>query len=100
MANPTQTIPPTFPFYSGDPDDNKADKPGIWLRRFELLWKPNTTDLEKITTFELVLEPDSIAEEWLSNLDVGMKTTWADIKTEFKAEWPTTRTLEVSMDAH
>ena len=90
MANPTQTIPPTFPFYSGDPDNNKADKPGIWLRRFELLWKPNTTDLEKITTFELVLEPDSIAEEWWSNLDAGMKTTWADVKTEFKAEWPMT----------
>src|ERR1700720_2742220 len=58
------------------------------------------TDLEKITTFKLVLEPDSIAEEWWSNLDAGMKTTWADVKTEFKTEWPTIRTLKVSTEAH
>ena len=57
------------------------------------------TDLEKIATFLLVLEPDSIAEEWWSNLDVGMKTMWADVKTEFKTEWLTTWTLEVSTEA-
>src|ERR1700720_4628839 len=99
MANPTQIIPPMFPFYLGDLDDNKADKPGIWLCRFKLLWKLTMTDLEKIATFELVLEPDSIAEEWWLNLDAGMKTTWADVKTEFKIEWPMIRTLKVSMEA-
>jgi hypothetical protein len=98
MANPTQKVPLTFPFYSGDPDDDKADKSGIWHCRFELLWEPNTTDLEKITTFKLVLEPDSIAEEWWSNLDAGRKMIWADVKTEFKTEWPMMPTLEVSTE--
>jgi hypothetical protein len=75
MVNPTQIIPPMFPFYLGDPDNDKADKPGVWLCRFELLWEPTATDLEKITAFELVLELDSIAEEWWSKVDAGKKTT-------------------------
>ena len=88
MANLTQIVPLMFPFYLGDPDDDKADKPGIWLRRFELLWEPTATDQEKITTSKLVLEPDSIAEEWWLKLDAGKKMTWADVKMEFKTEWP------------
>jgi hypothetical protein len=99
MANSTQIVPPTFPFYSGDPDDDKADRPGVWLCHFELLWKPAATDLEKITMFELVLEPDSAAEEWWSKLDVEKKTTWEEVKTEFKTEWPTVRSLEVLTEA-
>jgi hypothetical protein len=99
MANPTQIIPPMFPFYSGDPDNDKANKPGVWLCRFELLWEPTATDLENITAFELVLEPDSIAEEWWSKVDAGKKTTWADVKMEFKTEWPAMQTLEISTEA-
>jgi hypothetical protein len=99
MVNTALTVPPTFPFYSGDPDDDKADKPGVWLRRFELLCKPHTTDMEKIRTFVLVLEPDSPAEEWWTKLETGRKATWDDVKTEFRMEWPPTRTLEISTEA-
>ena len=86
MANQKQIVPPNFPFFSGDLDDDKAEKPNIWLRRFELLWEPTAMDEDRITTFALVLESDSTAEEWWSKLDAGRKTPWVNVKAEFKTE--------------
>ena len=99
MTNQNKIVPPNFPFFSGDLDDDKADKPGVWLRRFELLWEPGATDKDKLQIFGLVLEPDSRAEDWWTGLDVGKKATWADARNEFKTEWPPAQTLEVSTEA-
>jgi len=77
MANQTQTVPLNLSFF---PDDSEDDKPGVWLCR------SNATDTDKILTFGLVLEPDSLAEEWWSKLNAGRKTTWTDVKGEFKTE--------------
>jgi hypothetical protein len=45
---------------------------------------------DMIRTFGLVLEPDSIAEEWWSKVDAANKTTWAAVRSEFRVEWPPT----------
>src|ERR1700728_1129611 len=48
-GEPNSSSPPNVPLLLGRPR-RKADKLGVWLRHFELLWEPTATDLEKITT--------------------------------------------------
>jgi hypothetical protein len=89
-------LPTDFPFFTGDTDDDKAEKPGSWLKHLERTWTATTSDNNKIYDFELSLDADSPAEDWWNNLDGALKKTWNDVKTAFRSEWPPTSTIEVS----
>jgi hypothetical protein len=92
-------LPTDFPFFSGDPDDDKAERPGSWLKRLERTWKSTTSDADKIHDFETSLDADSIAEVWWNKLDVTKKGTWNDVKTAFRTEWPPANIIEISSTA-
>jgi hypothetical protein len=57
-------LPSDFPLFSGDPDDNGAEKPSTWLKRLERTWKPTTSNGDKLYDFEMSLDTDSPAEDW------------------------------------
>jgi len=90
------SLPSDFPFFSGDPDDDKAEKPGSWLKRLERTWKSTTSDADKIHDFETSLDADSIAETWWNRLDEEQKDTWNNVKTAFRTEWPPANQVEIS----
>jgi hypothetical protein len=88
-------LPSDFPFFSGDPDDDKAEKPGSWLKCLEQTWKSTTPNADKIHDFETSLDADSIAETWWNKLDAGQKNAWNDVKAAFHAEWPPANQIEI-----
>jgi hypothetical protein len=63
MTNQNKIVPLTFSFFLDDLDDDKANKPDVWLHRFKLLWEPGAMDKGKLQIFRLVLESDSRAED-------------------------------------
>lgn len=83
-----------FPFLAADPDVEDDPEPNTWIRRFELMWDSTSSDKDKIRAFELVLAPNSPAEDWFTAL--GNKATWRDIKTEFLSNWPPPKGSKVS----
>ena len=96
QPTPRMPLPTDFSFFSGDTDDEKAEKPGSWLKRLERNWRATTSDADKIYDFTSSLDADSPAEEWWNKLDGALKTTWNDVKVAFRAEWPPTSQVEVS----
>jgi len=92
-------LPADFPFFTGDPDNKTAEKPGSWLKRLERTWTSTTIDADKIHDFSTSLDADSIAETWWDRLDPAHKATWADVKRAFIVEWPPTKQVEVSSAA-
>ena len=88
---PTQqiTIPPDFPFFSGNAGDSHTAQPLQWLRRYENIFPAGTKDTDVILIFDRVLDPESPAEEWYEEFTTakGVPTTWNDLKQEFKDRW-------------
>lgn len=88
------TLPNDFPFFSGEETDK--EKPGSWLKCLERTWTTGTNNAMKIHDFAASLDVDSVAELWWDNLDATRKTTWADVKQEFKMEWPLSHVQDIS----
>jgi hypothetical protein len=43
---PEMPLPTDFPFFSGDPNDDKAEKPGLWLKHLERTWSATTSNTD------------------------------------------------------
>jgi hypothetical protein len=89
-------FPADFPFFTGDPDNKTAEKPGSWLKHLERMWTSTTIDADKIHDFSTSLDTESIAETWWDKLDQAHKTTWAGVKAAFIVEWLPAKQVEVS----
>ena len=79
-----------IPEFAGTQDDKSQPSDFLKAIKCSFLTSGATTDIQKVSLFELYLKSDSPAEEWYNDANT-LKKMWQELEQGFKTRFPNTQ---------